>query len=62
MPDTTFPIISLTIYNRFGKEIHYTTNGIWDGGESPAGVYYWHLKYHGCDQPKDLKGWVQLIR
>jgi gliding motility-associated-like protein len=60
--ETTLPISRFVILNRFGKEIHSSTDGLWTGGDAPPGVYFWYLTYLGCDQQKELKGWVQLIR
>lgn len=59
---TTRNIKQFMVFNRYGSEIYRNINGTWDGGESPTGIYYWYLKYEGCDEEKELKGWVHLIR
>jgi gliding motility-associated-like protein len=60
--ETNSTISRFTIFNRFGAEVNSNVAGEWDGGEAPAGVYFWYLKYNGCDQQKEAKGWVQLLR
>ena len=59
---TALPISRFSIFNRYGKEVYSNTAGVWDGGDSPVDVYYWYLSYQGCDQEKELKAWVQLVR
>lgn len=59
---TTFPITSFSIFNRHGDIIYSNSSGTWDGGQAPAGVYYWYLRYNGCEEAKELKGWVQVMR
>lgn len=61
--ESTSNILQLKIFNRYGHEIYSSPTGQWDGGEAPAGVYYWYIKYQGCDtRDKELKGWVSLLR
>jgi gliding motility-associated-like protein len=48
---------SLTIYNRYGKEIFRTDNPTrgWNGGESSTGIYYFVIRAAG----NEYKGWVE---
>ncbi|MFZ2905428.1 MAG: gliding motility-associated C-terminal domain-containing protein [Cyclobacteriaceae bacterium] len=53
----------LSITNRWGKEVfssgNYNPDNLWDGGDSPDGVYYYRL------QIKDggtYTGWVEIMR
>jgi len=53
--------VDVVIVNRAGKTIYekddYDNN--WDGGDSPSGVYYYHIQF-----PNSFicKGWLQIIR
>jgi gliding motility-associated-like protein len=59
---TNSTIYRFSIFNRFGDEIYSNSSGEWDGGAAPAGVYFWYLKYNGCEEQKELRGWVQVFR
>jgi len=59
---TTSRILTFSIFNRYGDEIYSNASGEWDGGEAPSGQYFWYLKYVGCDQERERKGWVSLRR
>jgi hypothetical protein len=60
---TPFQISQLIIVNRDGRRIFSAATGLWDGGDSPSGVYFWQLQYKGCENKnKVIKGWVHLIR
>lgn len=53
----------LQITDRWGKEV-YTSNNynpetLWDGGESPDGVYFYRLQIKGG---KTYTGWVEILR
>ena len=59
----------LTIYNRWGQEIHTTSNiasgwnGLIRGSQAPAGTYYWIVENTGsADSRKFLTGHVTLLR
>lgn len=55
----------LIIINRWGQRIFYTRDVEtgWDGGDAPAGVYYWLLRYEGKNGKNGTaKGWVHLLR
>jgi gliding motility-associated-like protein len=60
--ETKSTISYFSIFNRYGEEIHSNAAGEWDGGEAPAGVYFWRLQYKACSRQKELKGWVHLVR
>jgi hypothetical protein len=60
--ETTSPITLFSIFNRHGDMIYSSPSGQWDGGDAPTGVYYWYLRYNGCDEEKELKGWVHVMR
>ncbi len=55
----------LEVYNRWGQPLFQTddlTKG-WDGGESPAGTYYWLVRYEGTNgKAYTSKGFVELLR
>lgn len=59
---TNSTIYRFSIFNRYGDEIHSDISGEWDGGNAPAGVYFWYLNYRACDQEHELRGWVNLQR
>jgi gliding motility-associated-like protein len=55
----------LKIYNRWGKEVFQTNDLLsgWNGGDHPAGTYYWQVNYIGMNgEVGHQRGWVQLIR
>jgi len=60
---------TISIYDRWGLEMFHSTNPTlhWDGstkngGEAPAGVYYYIIKY-SCNEKSSTKdGFLQLIR
>ncbi|MCE2895114.1 MAG: gliding motility-associated C-terminal domain-containing protein [Flammeovirgaceae bacterium] len=58
------PSPSYTVFNRYGNEVFFDKNNYgWDGGDSPAGVYFWIASVANCSGERALyKGWVQLIR
>jgi gliding motility-associated-like protein len=59
------PGTALEIYNRFGTLVYRKAEyqNDWDGGEVPAGVYFYLLRSaHSCARPKVAKGWVQVLR
>lgn len=64
------PAYSLTIVNRWGKQVFYSRNpfGYWqgrvDGGEEAApGMYFWRVTATGCrGEPITFKGYVSLLR
>lgn len=53
----------LYITDRWGKEVYsssnYNPNTLWDGGETPDGVYYYRLQIKGG---KTYTGWVEILR
>jgi len=54
----------LKIINRWGQEVFHTKDVAtgWNGGDSPAGIYYWHIRYEGKNGKAGVaKGWVQLV-
>ncbi|CAA9257616.1 MAG: hypothetical protein AVDCRST_MAG56-2295 [uncultured Cytophagales bacterium] len=56
---------SLTICNRWGQTLCRTDDleKGWDGGESPAGVYYWLVRYRGSNgRLATQKGTLTLLR
>jgi gliding motility-associated-like protein len=61
---TNDPSPSLQIFNRYGKSIFVdTSNSGWNGGDSPAGVYFWYATLNNCiGEPKNHKGSVLLVR
>jgi gliding motility-associated-like protein len=60
--DTTYDVIELKIFNRYGKEIHTSSNGVWNGANTPSGVYYWIVKYVDCVHlERTAKGSVHLL-
>ncbi|HRJ31333.1 MAG TPA: gliding motility-associated C-terminal domain-containing protein [Cyclobacteriaceae bacterium] len=55
----------LQIINRWGQQVFYTNdvNSGWSGGNAPAGVYYWLLRFEGKNgKIGTAKGWVHLFR
>ena len=56
-----YPGSSLTILNRWGKEVYTATNynNAWGGEEQSAGVYYYLLKLAGG---KSYKGWFEIVK
>ena len=53
--------VSLNIYDRHGNLVHKaaTYQNDWNGGELPAGVYYYGVK---IAQQHFCKGWIHLIK
>lgn len=56
---------SLTVYNRWGRQI-YTTDDLrhqgWDGAAAGPGTYFWLVRYTTFrGQHKTAKGWVELM-
>jgi gliding motility-associated-like protein len=53
----------IDIVNRWGNLVHQERNykGNWDGGNQPAGVYYYILKNAICDD-KSYRGYISLHR
>lgn len=53
----------LLITDRWGKEVYasndYNPETLWDGGETPDGVYYYRLQINGG---KTYTGWVEILR
>ena len=61
---TSYHPVQLKVINRYGSEV-FSGDGStgWNGGESPAAVYFWFASFVACDdQKKTIKGFVQLIR
>lgn len=55
---------TLTILNRWGQEIFLTEDVVtgWHGRNSPAGIYYWILRYEGINGKLGvMKGSVRLV-
>lgn len=55
----------LSVFNRYGREIFQSSNQSvpWDGGNAPAGVYYWSLNYRNCkNEERHQRGFVHLVR
>lgn len=53
----------LSIFDRHGKPVYSVKNGSWNGGDSPAGVYFWQVNYAGCKGRRTaMKGWLHLLR
>ena len=52
------------IYNRWGEKIHeFGQNGFWDGGDYPAGTYYYIIDVTAFDDSKQtFKGHLTLLR
>jgi gliding motility-associated-like protein len=62
---TTLSNYEMLILNRYGQEIFSApgSSSPWNGGDNPAGVYYWYVEYFDCaGKEKVQKGFVQLIR
>lgn len=55
---------SLTVYNRWGKEVFKSSTGeAWDGTNAPAGVYVYALEGIASDgTPLNHTGTVTLLR
>ena len=53
----------LFITDRWGKEVYssnnYNPDTLWDGGETPDGVYYYRLQ---IKDGKTYTGWVEILR
>jgi gliding motility-associated-like protein len=53
----------LSISDRWGKEVYssnnYNPGTLWDGGETPDGVYFYSLQIKGG---KTYTGWVEILR
>ncbi|MBX2963243.1 MAG: gliding motility-associated C-terminal domain-containing protein [Cyclobacteriaceae bacterium] len=61
--ETNTEVLLLRIFNRYGELIYNSPDGSWQGGDYPAGMYYWFANFRGCDEEvMEMKGWVQLIR
>jgi len=61
--------MELRVYNRWGQVVFSVNqpgkswDGTSEGGDQPAGVYYWQVQYTGSDQVEhDATGNVTLIR
>jgi gliding motility-associated-like protein len=55
----------LRVVDRWGKEIFHTNDLLagWNGGNHPAGVYYYLVSYIGQNGKQGrIHGWVHLIR
>ncbi|MGV3539761.1 MAG: PKD domain-containing protein, partial [Rufibacter sp.] len=52
---------AITIYNRWGKEVHHETiyQQTWSGGNLSEGTYFFMLK---DEAGKTAKGWVEIVR
>jgi len=55
---------NLRIYNRWGRLIYSSDNykNDWDGGDSPDGVYFWHIDYKTYFREATEKGSLTIIR
>lgn len=53
---------TLRIYNRFGGEVYTASpyHNDWDGGDLPAGTYYYHLQLPKTGRV--FKGWVEVVK
>jgi gliding motility-associated-like protein len=53
----------LSITNRWGTEVYssgnYNPGNLWNGGDSPDGIYYYRLQIQGG---KTYTGWVEIVR
>jgi gliding motility-associated-like protein len=53
----------LIITNRWGTEVYssgnYNPDNLWNGGDSPDGIYYYRLQIQGG---KTYSGWVEIVR
>lgn len=53
----------LSVTDRWGKEVYssndYNPETLWDGGNTPDGVYYYRLQIKGG---KTYTGWVEILR
>ena len=58
------PSPSLEIFNRYGTSVFINSNKTgWDGGEYPAGIYFWYAVIADCHgQTRTYKGSVHLAR
>lgn len=57
-------VLRVTVCNRWGQAV-YQANHLegWDGGEAPAGIYYWQIGYEGINgKTFQAKGVVRLLR
>ena len=57
-----YPAHSLTIYNRFGKEIFQTNQykQDWNGSSLSSGIYYFSL--HTQTRNKEYRGWIWVVK
>ncbi len=53
---------TLTVVNRWGKVVYHNSDyqNQWDGGNLPAGIYYYHVKNHHRDI--SYEGYLHLLR
>lgn len=53
----------LSVTDRWGKEVYssnnYNPDTLWDGGDTPDGVYFYRLQISGG---KTYTGWVEILR
>jgi hypothetical protein len=53
----------LSVSDRWGKEVYasndYNPGTLWDGGETPDGVYFYRLQIKGG---KTYTGWIEILR
>jgi len=58
------PSASFEVFNRYGKSVYVDSgNTGWDGGDLPAGVYFWYGVVANCHgDSRTIKGPVHLIR
>lgn len=61
---TNDPSASFKIFNRYGESVYEDPgNAGWNGGELPAGVYFWYGVIANCrGDSRTIKGTVHLIR
>lgn len=69
-------LVNIQIFDRWGRQVARKEGGdiakMWDGRDqrsnklAPEGVYYYYLRYAelglGGDTPRELRGWVTLLR
>lgn len=55
--------VSLSVYNRYGKNIFSGSGNLgWNGANYPTGIYYWSVQYNNCNGHQEkLKGTVKLL-